>query len=227
MIACFGDSITVGSPGKSYIKYLKNKNEYLNYGKGGDTLLGVTNRIEKFLLDSSCNKFIIEIGANDILLPFLKNHSKKWIPVVNSKERLGSIITVNKEDFIKNYEKLLCLLKDKEIKVVTMPCLGENLESQLNKKVDEYNEMIKNLCSNYRINLIDFNLWQKQIIKSSGNFSNYFIQKNPFYVTLDSLLTTYLNFTALISKKRNLLLTVDGVHLNEYAAKGLANLIEK
>ncbi len=227
MIACFGDSITVGSPGKSYIKYLKNKNEYLNYGKGGDTLLGVTNRIEKFLLDSSCNKFIIEIGANDILLPFLKNHSKKWIPVVNSKERLGSIITVNKEDFIKNYEKLLCLLKDKEIKVVTMPCLGENLESQLNKKVDEYNEIIKNLCSNYRINLIDFNLWQKQIIKSRGNYSNYFIKKNPFYVTLDSLLTTYLNFTSLISKKRNLILTVDGVHLNEYAAKGLANLIEK
>lgn len=227
MIECFGDSITVGSPGKSYIKYLKNKKEYLNYGKGGDTLLGVANRIEKYLLESSCDNFIIEIGANDILLPFLKNHSKKWIPVVDRKERLGSEITINKEDFIENYEKLLCLLKDKQIKIVTIPCLGENLESELNKKVDEYNQVIKMLCNKYNIKLIDFNLWQKQIIKSSGSFSNYFIQKNPFDVMLDSLLTTYINFTTLISKKRNLLLTVDGVHLNKDGAKGLACLIEK
>ena len=44
---------------------------------------------------------------------------------------------------------------------------------------------------------------------------------------IDSLITTYLGFSNWVSKKRMLNVTVDGIHLNEYGAKGLAHLIEE
>lgn len=227
MIACFGDSITAGHPGISYFRYLKRKNDYQNFGLGGDTLLGLSKRIGCFLMKSSCKEFIIEIGGNDILLPFLKKHSKEWAKIVDRLIARGSVPLPKAADFTEEYEKLIWKLSDKKIKAISIPCIGENIESDLNAKVDKYNESIKNLCIKYGVAYVDFNKWQKEIINNSNPGTGYFISKNPFDVMIDSLITTYLGFSSWISKKRKLIVTVDGVHLNKKGAKGLAHLIEE
>lgn len=226
IIACFGDSITVGRPGTSYLKYLKNKENYLNFGLGGDTLLGLSKRIDDFLIKSFCNKFIIEIGCNDILLPFLKGRSERWSKIVDQHIARGSVPSPKVSEFVSNYEKLMEKLLGKKITVVSIPCIGENLESDLNIKVNEYNEYIKNLCEKFGVTYIDFNGWQREVIENSPR-SDYFISKNPFNMILDSITTTNFGLSNWISKKRKLIVTVDGVHLNEKGAKGLAHLIEK
>ncbi|QSQ09693.1 hypothetical protein H0A61_02072 [Koleobacter methoxysyntrophicus] len=227
MIACFGDSITAGRPGVSYLRYLKGNKDYRNFGLGGDTLLGLSKRIGCFLMKSSCKEFIIEIGANDILLPFLSKYSKAWNKTVDRIIARGSIPLSKVADFIEEYEKLICKLSDKQIKVISIPCIGENIESDLNAKVNEYNESIRNLCIKYGVAFVDFNKWQKEIINNSNPGTGYFISKDPFDVMIDSLTTTYLGFSSWISKKRKLILTVDGIHLNKNGAKGLARLIEE
>ena len=226
IIACFGDSITVGRPGTSYLKYLKYKRNYRNFGLGGDTLLGLSKRIDDFLMESSCDKFIIEIGCNDILLPYLRDCSKRWTKVVDKIIARGSVPLSKSSDFTAQYEKLICKLSDKKIIIVSIPCIGENLENDLNQKVVEYNGSIKNLCKKYGITYIDFNVWQREKINKEPT-SDYFITKNPFNMILDSFTTADLGLSSWISKKRKLTVTVDGVHLNEEGAKGLAYLIEK
>lgn len=83
------------------------------------------------------------------------------------------------------------------------------------------------MCIKYGVAYVDFNKWQKEIINNSNPGTGYFISKNPFDVMIDSLITTYLGFSSWISKKRKLIVTVDGVHLNKKGAKGLAHLIEE
>jgi lysophospholipase L1-like esterase len=226
MIACFGDSITVGRPGTSYFRYLKYQRNYVNFGLGGDTLLGVSKRIDDFLTKFSCDKFIIEIGCNDILLPHLRNRSKRWTKIVEKLIARGSVPLSSVYDFADQYEKLIYNLSDKKVIIVSIPCIGENLESDLNKKVEKYNESIKNLCKKYGITYIDFNRWQRDVINKNPK-SDYFISKNPFNMMLDSFTTTYVGLSSWISKRRKLVVTVDGVHLNKEGAKGLAFLIEK
>jgi lysophospholipase L1-like esterase len=223
-IACFGDSITEGRPGISYLRYLKKN--YVNFGLGGDTLLGLTKRIEYYLSKHSCNTFIIEIGTNDILLPFLRKRTERWRKIVDRLIARGSVPLATRSDFAVEYERLICKLLDRKIFVVNIPCLGENLENDLNVKVRAYNEVIENLCQKYGITYIDFNGWQREIINNNP-VSDYFISENPYVTLLDSLTTTYLDLSSWISNKRKLVLTVDGVHLNKRGAKGLADLIEK
>lgn len=227
MIACFGDSITAGQPGQSYLGYLNPAKKYKNLGKGGDTLIGLSNRVDNFLLNSTCCDFTIEIGVNDILLPFLRNCSTSWKKAVDRLENQGSIPSSKIEDFMEVYERLIYKLSGKRLKVISIPCIGENLENELNQKVDEYNKAIKLLCDRNNIIFIDFNSFQKEILKNSKKVSDYLICRKYYTVILDALLTTYLPLSDWVSKKRNLLLTIDGVHLNKIGARGLASLIDK
>jgi len=226
MIACFGDSITAGIPGVSYLRFLQTK-RYKNFGIGGDTLSGLSGRVHNFIRENSCNEYIIEIGANDILLPFLSNYSKTWNKTVKRIIARGSIPLSNINDFKSEYEKLICMLSDKKVIIISVPCLGENTKSGLNLKVDEYNQCIKNLCQKYDIAYINFNSWQKEVIETKIAGSSYFISKNNYNVLIDSVITTYLGLSEWISKKRKLMVTVDGIHLNKTGAEGLANLIAR
>ncbi len=225
MIVCFGDSITAGIPGVSYFRYLESKEKYRNLGVGGDTLFGLSKRVDKFLSESSCDEMIIQIGANDILLPFLKQRSRIWDKITYRLNLRGSVPINNIETFIKKFEILIKKILDFKIRVISIPCIGENVESDLNKKVDIYNEAIYNLCNKYNIKYIDFNKWQKGIIRQSDIESEYIISEYFIKILIDTILTTYLGFSKYISQKRKLVVTVDGVHLNKLGAKGLAELI--
>ncbi|SET30338.1 Lysophospholipase L1 [Natronincola peptidivorans] len=221
LIACFGDSITQGQPGVSYLKYL-DKKIYQNHGLGGDTLTGMLNRVKENISKSECNNYILQIGTNDVLLPHLKECSNAWKNKIKVKNKAPIVDLSRYRD---EYEKLIEVLHTKHISIISIPCLGENLNSDLNKKVDAYNLVIMNICNNKGIRYINFNSWQKKSIREKEN--HYFISENPNDVIWDSLLTTYLGLSGWISKKRDLDITVDGVHLNCKGAIGLAKLIMK
>lgn len=230
MVLCFGDSITQGRPGVSYLRYVKNKKQYKNFGLGGDTLIGMSNRLQKVLINpkyKNDKNIVIGIGTNDLLLPFLKDYSKSWEKATNRIMKRGSIPCKDENQFEVEYEKLLLILKSnaKNVIVFGIPYI-ETTGNDLNYRAEIYNQIIENLCNQFQIPYINFRVWQKDIKQKEKNTSSYFFTKNHLDVALDSILTTYLPFTDYISKKRNLAVTVDGVHLNTTSAKGLAYLIE-
>lgn len=61
--------------------------------------------------------------------------------------------------------------------------------------------------------------------KRSGE--EFYGRKLASCTAIDTLITTYFGFSSWKSKRRKLVVTVDGVHLNQKGAKGLAHLIEE
>lgn len=229
MYLCFGDSITRGVPGVSYLKYLSNKGKFKNYGLGGDTLIGLSNRIEKHVQNTENIDFIIQIGTNDILLPFLSGYSSKWTVRIKGIMRTGRVPCDSVHQFEERYRQLLSLMinANKRVTLINIPCIGEDIHSELNSKVDSYNKVIQCIAQEYNVDFIDFNGWQKSILKQYTIVSPYFITKEPLDMVLDSLLTPISFLRNRISKKRNLKLTVDGCHLNDRGAEDLAELVQK
>ena len=137
MIACFGDSITAGHPGVSYIKHMQQNKICQNFGLGGDTLTGMSKRIISFLKASTCNEFIIEIGTNDILLPFLSTYSRAWSKTVKRIISRGGIPLENAQSFEYEYKKLLnrLLSSGKTMKLINIPCISEDPQCELNNQV--------------------------------------------------------------------------------------------
>lgn len=230
-ILCFGDSLTEGRPGITYLRYVKHKKQFINFGLGGDTVIGMTERLTKIIKKNKykdSTDIIIGIGTNDILLPFLKNYSFLWNKRVKSLVRRGSIPCRDEQQFIREYTRLIKILKEsnKNIIIFGLPYI-ESKEINLNDKIDNYNKIISNLCKKNNIPYIDFKSEQVKIKRDLKNTGSYFMLKNWFKVITDTLLTTFLPFASYISKKRGLVLTVDGCHLNKNSSNVLASLIDK
>lgn len=67
-IACYGDSLTEGLPGVSYIELLRKvlpEQTIINYGKGGDTVRSLYHRIESQKLFGPTELVFVWIGVND------------------------------------------------------------------------------------------------------------------------------------------------------------------
>ncbi|MDD2181500.1 MAG: GDSL-type esterase/lipase family protein [Bacilli bacterium] len=228
---CFGDSLTKGHPGITYLKYFTNKNQYKNMGLSGDTLIGMTNRLTKTLNSKKYKDIagiIVGIGANDIIQPFLNDYSWMWKLRVKMLHKRGSIPCSNNQQFEEEYIKMIKVLKknNKKNLIFSIPYLETNRDN-LNEKIKEYNKIIKDICMKYNVQFVDYYSWQV-LEKSKQKTTGFaFMSKNPLVVGFDTLLTSYLQLTNYISKKRNLGLTIDGCHLNNYASSNLAKMIEK
>lgn len=231
MILCFGDSITKGRPGVTYLKYVNNKSQFRNFGLGSDTLTGMTERLINILKRPeycSADTIIIGIGANDVLLPYLKNYSKSWRKVTAAIHLRGSVPCRDEEHFRFEYEKLLQILKTEGKKVIVfgIPFI-ETSENDLDRKAESYNDIISGLCSDFSFPYVDIASYQKYIKEKQHNTGSCFFSKDSLRVLILAFLTTTLPFADRVSKKRGLAVTVDGVHMNTVSARGLAGLIEK
>lgn len=230
MVLCFGDSITEGRPGATYLKYVKSRKLFRNFGLGGDTLIGMTKRLERVIDDpkySGSRTIIIGIGTNDVLHPFLKNYTRSWNRIVNGLALRGSVPCRDEAEFRERYEYLLQMLKQagKEVIIFGIPLLETDI-AELNQMAVSCNEIIKELCGKFMLTYIDIMSFQREIKVRQNNAGSRFFSKNVFEPVVLAILTTYLPFTDAVSKKRGLAVTVDGVHMNTVSAKGLAGLID-
>jgi lysophospholipase L1-like esterase len=220
-----GDSLTEGIPGVSYWRFLKNKSQLINRGLGGDTLIGASRRVEKMLADSKYNnvdKYILEIGANDVLLPYLRNHSVFWRMIVKIKASImGSIPCDDIHMFREKYEQLICKLldHDKSIGIIGLPIIECNIH-KADDYMKRYDIVVKELAVEYCLNYIDLRTLEVEI--KGDNKGSYFFGKTNLGTMLDTILTSVFPFSDVISKSRGLAVTIDSVHLNRKTAKQLA-----
>ena len=87
-ILCLGDSLTKGRVGHSFTEYLTNQ-KIINKGKDGDTLYHSYKRLKKYLNQDkfkNVDTYIISLGTNDILIPFLKNLTPLWYLIMKPRE---------------------------------------------------------------------------------------------------------------------------------------------
>jgi len=215
----YGDSLTEGIPGVGYYNILKEKlpnYKLINRGKGGDTLISLYRRMKRMNIKKHDISFLW-IGTNDILATVRKSY-----PIM--KVLAGQIWTKSDGEFEEYYHKVIKLIDSKSKKIFTIPpiFIGENIENEWNKKIDNLSKIIKNISKEYpNTEFVDI---RKNIYpKVEPNKSDY-IMKNSLKVIMDYLRYKKPEKIDEKSKLRGLQLTLDGVHLNSQGAKIVANI---
>jgi hypothetical protein len=156
----------------------------------------------------------------------LRNYSLCWKFVAYCKSFfLGSIPCKNRDQFKTEYEKLLQSLisNNKKVLIIGIPYIEDNKHG-LDTIAKLYNQEIFQLCRKYSVTFIDIRSWQ--LSKKGNNKGSYFFGKTTLGNIIDAILTTLFPFSSFVSKYRDLVVTIDGVHFNSFTAKGLAKLIE-
>ncbi len=139
-IVFIGDSITDGCQLDNYYNDLTLS--VYNRGIGGDTTLGVLDRLDSSLIELEPSKVVLLIGTNDI----------------NGK-RLASSIVKNYDDILKRISEKL---PNTEVYCISIPPMNKLLESytqinvdESNAKVLEVNAKIEELVAGYGYVFVD------------------------------------------------------------------------
>jgi len=213
-ILFIGDSITEGKIGIGYVDIIqRNFPEFQcqNYGRGGDTLSGIFTRLFKILKTETeyYDVIVIEAGHNDLFLPYVKS---KW-----KVTSIRKVTPLNKiEDFYDNGLRMVGLYSKAKIILTTLSCLGEVLNSPINQKRRLVNDQIKKVGSKHGAYIADVSPFFDKILRKS--ISGYNLMEHPLNLVLDYFRSKRMNWVEKISRKRGLMLTIDGGHLNSKGA---------
>jgi lysophospholipase L1-like esterase len=209
-ILFIGDSITEGKIGIGYVDIIQHYfPEFLcqNYGRGGDTLSGIFTRLFKILKTDTelYDIIIIEAGHNDLFLPYVK---RKW-----KFTSIRKVTPLNKiKDFYEDGLGKISLHSKAKIIITTLSCLGEDISSSLNHERRLVNDQIKEVGSKYGAYIADVSPIFDMILRNC--ISSYNLIDHPINLVFDYLRSKRMNWVEKISRKRRLVLTIDGGHLN-------------
>lgn len=227
MILCLGDSLTFGNVGYSCIKFMSPQIKAVNKGRNGDTTLGAYQRLERCLQKPYYEQFdtyVIQIGANDLLIPYLATLSPFWKKVSQRRCRRKKCIAEDKE-FEKQYEKFILLLKEKEKKIVLVGMPLTELKDFPLDALRRRNAIIYALAEKHHVHYVDTFALMESVVKNQLRQYRWSATNLPRI--LDGfVMTIFPHCKDWFSKARKLELTVDGARFNSTSAKLIAKAIE-
>jgi lysophospholipase L1-like esterase len=168
-ILCLGDSLTFGSVGYSYIQYLRPKIDAINAGINGETTVGAYRRLKNYLSQAHYSKiqtYVIAIGTNDLLLPYLSSLSPLWRIMMKPRMALKKCI-VDDNVFEISYENILKILSEhhKEAVLIGIPFI--QMKDFPLENIQKRNDIIKRLAGKYAVPFVDTYALQKRALKKS------------------------------------------------------------
>ena len=221
IIACIGDSLTHGNIGQSWVDYLREEfpnDIFLNEGINANTTWQVLQRLDP-ILKCKPDLIILMIGTNDALGSFdidsgLRYKKNNNLPEVPSFEKY-------KEQLLELIDKIGLSSK---VVICTLPPIGENMDSEVNKHVNKFNDYIELVATQKNISLLTVSdaLW------SDINSRTYSLklEYNPKAIPLlrrifGGIFHHYLFKKSWddIAKAKGQWILFDQIHLNERGAK--------
>lgn len=223
-----GASITQGMISSSYVKILRarlgtKQFKYVNHGVAGYESYNVLKKLEK-AEKLSPDYVILLVGTNDVLSsldPKLAELTRKLkkIPHEPSIFHYRNNITSILQRLKKN--------STARIAMASLPVVGENLDSQENLAIAEYNTELRKIAGIEKVEYLPIFEKQKKFLtqKINGRGKDYMKSQKLAY---SSLLLHYLLFMSFdrISRRNGFLLLTDGIHQNSLGAKFIADEIE-
>ena len=229
VIACIGDSLTHGNIGDCWVDSLRReypKDTFLNEGINGNVVWQVHQRI-KPILDCKPDIVLLMIGSNDAMASFDKDSGKRY----KSNNKLPEVPTFT------SYQKLLLELINSfsdasKIALCTIPPIGENKDSAINKHVKKYNEFIELTAKNKNIILLPVSklLWDDLSLRTYPFKSDYDPNPNPIFRRIYGGLVHHYIFKKSwddVAKSKGQWLLFDQIHLGERGAKIVFNIAKK
>jgi len=232
-ILFIGNGIIRGTIGVDYISFLAFKYPHWqieNAGVNGDTLTKISQRlIKKLNTNAAYDAIVFEAGYNDIILPSFAHKGFLFRQTLKKLQEKGYNPLISPTDFENSYRAIIghvqatCRAK---VILTTMGCINENLQSELNAKRMIFNNIIRQVAKDFNCALADVSVKFDKILKQQQ--TRDYLMEDFFNTTyLDWLRTKFLNGADTLSRKRNLHLTINGMHLNSRGAEIFMKQIEK
>ncbi|MBA1335351.1 MAG: hypothetical protein HPY66_0973 [Firmicutes bacterium] len=215
-----GDSITEGISGINFVDLLKKDfkdYELINKGLGGDTLYGIAGRLLKEIELNSYDIVVLEAGHNDIIIPALKDMGIFHKMLGKHLVKRGSIPTVEPTEFSELLETTLDKLSQlagSKIIITTLSCIGENLESEFNKKRFVLNEIIREIAGKHGCLIADVAKRFDSIL-SKHNPNDFFLGNFINLMFFDPIYCRTIEGANKLSLKRKTSLTTTGFSLTQ------------
>jgi lysophospholipase L1-like esterase len=223
-IAFYGDSLTEGIAGASYLAYLRKlepEHELINYGRGGDTVISLYQRIVRHKLDQPVDLSFLFVGVNDIFVYLSWNY-----PLLKAIFRQPWVKDVT--EFTAYYQKSLNLLTTRASRVfaVSPLIIGEDISNEWNKRVEALGQAICQTAADFE-NVGYIDLRTDFIATLDSRQISPYLPKSATRIVLDTLLLRRNGQIDHQAAARGLHLTLDGVHLNSKGARLVAENFSK
>jgi len=219
-IAFFGDSLTSGTPGSSYVAILRERfpnDTLLNFGKGNDTVVSLNRRISAKHFDEPLDMAFLWIGVNDV--PQTDRWAYRAFHTLLLQRRAR-----NRNEFKACFRATLDSLCAKARRVVVAPPVlkGEDLENSTNQRLGDLVGSLKEITAEReRAEFLDLRAaFVRELLARPGSER---VRGSPHRVLLDVLTLRTDEQIDARAAERGLRLTLDGIHLNSAGARLVAD----
>jgi lysophospholipase L1-like esterase len=155
-LVCFGDSLTEGTIGASYVDLLREwlpGAHVVNAGINGDTTLNLLRRVERDVAPHRPDLVVVLVGLNDVGTA----HGEPAIrPYYRMVKRVGIAITPRR--FARLYRRLIATLRARtgaQLALCTLTTLGESPDDPIQTTIDAYSTIVRALALQEQLPLID------------------------------------------------------------------------
>jgi lysophospholipase L1-like esterase len=224
-VVCFGDSITYGQIGASYLSVLRERLppeiRLVNAGVNGDTTLNMLHRVERDVAPHHPDLVIVLAGLNDIGSAYGEPGMRRYYQLM---KRPGIAITPQR--FIGIYRRLIARLRlhTSRVALCTPTLLGEWRQAPFQPQVDAYSVIIRGLAHQHNLDVIDLRLAFDTVITADPRPGPAYQWWTPIR---DGMLLFFQRKSyADLTRERNYRLTCDGVHLSETGATLIADTMQ-
>lgn len=227
VVVCFGDSNTYGNVSYDWVADLERKYpefQFVNAGRNSDLTFTLLKRIDDVI---ACKPDFINvlIGTNDLNATFAKSSLKRY----QQTGRLAEGEEPSIVSFQRNYEEIVDRLSGEtqaEISLMSLPLMGEDLESEENKSVAAYNSIISEIASKKDVTYLALFEQQKSYLQQRPSQTKYRF-KSYFYLLNLSVMKHYWFRKSWdeISNSHGTELSPDFLHQNSVSGKMIARLV--
>lgn len=228
IVVCLGASIVRGQVSYNFVNLLEQRMtedgfRFINAGVAGDQAYNVLMRLDS-VIDYQPDFVIILVGTNDVtatLSPTLARISRltRRFPQPPSAE------------FYKyNMVRIINTLKEKtsaKIALVSLPVLGEDLESIPNQRIKDHNALLKEIADEEQVGYLPVYELQEKYLREVQRGSGRPYESGGM-LSIKALARHYLLRQSFdeISRKHHFVLLTDGIHMNSRGATFIADEIE-
>jgi lysophospholipase L1-like esterase len=223
-IGFFGDSLTEGRPGVSYVDTLRGQlptDELVNLGRAGDSVVGTLQRVRSLRSEKPFDLAFVWTGVNDVLARI------SWASPT-TRRLLGKPWADSRDEFIAQYRALLEALSPHATRIVAVAPLfiGEDLSNPWNQELDALASEIEVLCARFdRVKFLNLRPYMPDV--ASGECASPYVEKSGLGTVWEAIAFRDPEDVDRVASERGLRYTMDGIHLNSRGAKAVAAAFEE
>ncbi len=230
VVACLGESLTKGEVSYDWIADLQSRPQnasirFVNLGVGGDHTYNALKRLPQ-VIQCHPDKVVVLIGAGDVICTLSATRDR----VFRIWKRLPQKHSL--KWFDENIRQIVIKLKREttaRVALCSLPLIGEDPESEVNRRIREYSMVIKQIATEEKVSYIPFSeRMHEQVAASPGrafvsNFlSDFLSQCRAAFKIL--VLHMSLDEVGMQSGWR---FHTDGIHLSSRSGKILTDLVQE